>query len=1106
MSGNGPRARTLFVELIETCPPSDWSGRLAEVRREDSQLADRVELLLQAHANPSQLFDDSISPITPRIDDVELVSTVIGPYHLREKIGEGGFGVVYVAEQVEPIRREVALKLIKPGMDSREVIARFEVERQTLAMMDHPHVAKVLDAGMTQNGRPYFVMELVRGQRITTFCDRMRLTIEDRLRIFVDVCRAVQHAHQKGIIHRDLKPSNILVARQDDAPVPKVIDFGVAKALTQQLRGQTVYTAFDQMIGTPMYMSPEQAEMGSLDIDTRSDVYSLGVVLYRLVSGATPYDRDSLRNSTPEQLRRILRHREPLRPSGQFANLSEKESSRVCEERRLDPRRLRNQLAGELDWIVMKAIEKDRNRRYESPTALADDIERFLEGDLVAARPPSAWYRLSKLAGHYRGAIATAAIVLVALCAGLAVAMVQRNEAVKARGLAERRLQEADRERERAEELLYVSDVQLAAQSIEQGEVQQAAALLNRHRPGPATTDRRGLEWHLLMRQVTGHTTEIALSKGPLYTLQHSPDRQWLLAAGATASVYLLDPRTLKLIDSFDTGQKEVNGLTFTKDGARLLTAGDDGTVRIWSFPAFELLQTIRYGERQVYSAILDPDEKQVFVAGREPWIGIFDFETGELLSKLTGHDREVEALEVSQDGRMLGSVSADHTMILWDLQKRKPWSRSDRRVDRLSVLAMFGGDSWIVDGGLDGTLTLTNAGTGEAEAWLSLGDPVQSLAVSADETAIVAATRGGTLHLVLIERSPFGSARTLRLATAWKSHSDRIYGVLWSGDDTVLSVARDGTLCRTRLSPGLRRGRILPGVYPQQFALSPDGRHLVWIRENQMGRIDLQTGKEVPLEGFPVGLEWSEVRYSPDGQRLFAGTLDGRLFMIPFDKPSDVRVRDLKFDHGVWELRCSKDGSLLASVSRDDDRIKVLDVPSLETRFEIALADNWRAALSEDGKLVAVNRGRDALVFELDSGQLIAESLRHHDEAIRSLAFLPGDEELATIGSDRTIRIWGWREGGRPDVVGVHTSGSPVDLQISRDGRTAVTATTQGEVVLWHLPTRQKLFSMAQTELRYRQMALSADERILATTDRLDNLRWYPLQPEAADVAAGED
>ncbi|MFG0335417.1 MAG: protein kinase, partial [Maioricimonas sp. JB049] len=860
MSGNGARARELFVELIESCPPSGWSARLAEVRRQDSRLADRVALLLQAHANPSKLFEDSISPVTPRLDDVELVSTVIGPYHVREKIGEGGFGVVYVAEQVGPIRREVALKLIKPGMDSREVIARFEAERQTLAMMDHPHVAKVLDAGMTEQGRPYFVMELVRGQRITTFCDRSRLTIEDRLRIVVDVCRAVQHAHQKGIIHRDLKPSNILVARQDDTPVSKVIDFGVAKALTQQLTGYTVHTALDQMIGTPMYMSPEQAEMGSLDIDTRSDVYSLGVVMYRLLSGATPYDRESLTNASPERLRQILRYREPLRPSVRFANLLEEERSRVCKERRLEDRRLRNQLAGELDWIVMKAIEKDRNRRYESPAALADDIERFLDGDLVSARPPSSSYRLRKLAARYRGAIATAAFVLLALCVGLAVAMVQRNEAVRARGLAERRLQEADRERERAEDLLYVADVQLAARSIEEGDVRQAAELLERHRPGPDAIDRRGLEWQLLMRHVTGQAKTVPLKDGPLYTLLHSPDGQRLLAAGAAATVHVLDPRTLEKIDSFETGQQEVNGLTFTKDGSKLLTAGDDGTVRIWSFPSFELLRSIRYSDQQAYSAILDPEEKQVIVAGREHWIGIFDFKTGELLAKLTGHEREVEALDLSEDGRRLASVSSDRSLIIWDLQKRVQLTRSAIRADRLSVLAMFSNRSWVVDGGLDGTLTLTNAKTGEAEAWLSLGDPIQSLAVSQDETAVIVGTRGGSLHLVLIEHSPFGNARSVRLAASWKTHDDRIYGVVWSGEDTVLSVAQDGILCQSQLSPGLRRGRVIPGVNPFHIALSPDSRQLMWIRYEQMGGIDLQSGQKLPLDGFPVGPEWTEI------------------------------------------------------------------------------------------------------------------------------------------------------------------------------------------------------------------------------------------------------
>jgi len=365
----------------------------------------------------------------------EQVGSVIGPYKLLQQLGEGGFGIVYMAEQERPVRRTVALKIIKPGMDTAQVIARFESERQALALMDHPNIAKVLDAGATDSGHPYFVMELVKGVPITEFCDKNHLRPEERLKLFIDVCHAIQHAHHKGVIHRDIKPSNVLVTLHDGVPAVKVIDFGVAKATVQKLTEKTLFTAFGQMLGTPAYMSPEQAEMSGLDIDTRSDVYSLGVLLYELLTGTTPIEAATLREAGYAEMQRLIREQDAPRPSTRFSKLGDT-ASVVAGNRGLDVKRLVQLLSGDLDWVVMKALEKDRNRRYDTPGSFADDVQRYLGDEAVLARPPSATYKIGKFARRNRGAVLTATLVAGALVGGIVVATWQALRARHAEAAA----------------------------------------------------------------------------------------------------------------------------------------------------------------------------------------------------------------------------------------------------------------------------------------------------------------------------------------------------------------------------------------------------------------------------------------------------------------------------------------------------------------------------------------------------------------------------------------------------------------------------------------------------------------------------------------------
>jgi serine/threonine protein kinase len=413
---------SLLGEAIEHSSPEDRAAFLDKACAGDADRRARVEELLRAYQAAGNFLQGNRPPAEPvaTVDEPirEGPGTVVGPYKLLEQIGEGGFGIVFMAEQQEPIRRKVALKVLKPGMDTRQVIARFEAERQALALMDHPNIAKVLDAGQAGSGRPYFVMDLVKGVPITEFCDQGQLTTNERLDLFSHVCQAVQHAHQKGIIHRDLKPSNVLVTLQDGRPLVKVIDFGIAKALGQQLTDKSLFTGFAQMIGTPLYMSPEQAAHSNVDVDTRSDIYSLGVLLYELLTGTTPFAKERFQETGYDEIRRIIREEDPPKPSTRISTLGQAAST-VSANRRSDPRRLSQLFRGELDWIVMKCLEKDRNGRYETANGLARDIERYLHDEPVQACPPSAWYRFRKFVRRNKGPLLAAALVLLALVGGI---------------------------------------------------------------------------------------------------------------------------------------------------------------------------------------------------------------------------------------------------------------------------------------------------------------------------------------------------------------------------------------------------------------------------------------------------------------------------------------------------------------------------------------------------------------------------------------------------------------------------------------------------------------------------------------------------------------
>jgi len=611
---NPTREEALAALALEK-PVEERAAWLDQECGADASLRQRVEAMLAAHqAGEGETLPSDTKPAIPfDLPDSadETIGVTIGRYKLREKLGEGGCGVVYVAEQEQPVRRRVALKVIKLGMDTKQVVARFEAERQALAMMDHPNIAKVLDGGTTESGRPYFVMELVRGIRITDYCDQNNLSTKERLDLFIQVCHAIQHAHQKGIIHRDIKPSNILVTLHDGVPVPKVIDFGIAKATEGRLTDATVYTQLHQFIGTPAYMSPEQAEMSGLDIDTRSDIYSLGVLLYELLTGKTPFDAKELIDSGIDAMLKTIREKEPPGPSTRLTQelVGAEEVGRVTpcapssgqststggahgvtrptskseEEVRASSRRLLRiketitLLRGDLDWIVMKCLEKDRTRRYETANGLAADLKRYFNNEPVVARPPSAAYKFQKAWRRNKLAYTAVMAVAVALVAGVVGTSVG--------------LFRAEREQAKAEKAAARATA-ASREALESSELAKAKA-------GALETN---LCFNLIALAHRELTSEPANVKRAKQLLDEGPP--WLQNWEWD---YLRRRRFQEPLVLRDSGEKRVYCVAFSPEGRYLATGGNDGKVRIWDLAGPSLVQTLSNHTGFVVSVAFSP-------------------------------------------------------------------------------------------------------------------------------------------------------------------------------------------------------------------------------------------------------------------------------------------------------------------------------------------------------------------------------------------------------------------------------------------------------------------------------------------------------------------
>ena len=964
---------------------------------EDDDLRLRVSALLEAHEQETGVLSAPTALLaTPLESMVEGPGVELGPYRLSEQIGEGGFGLVFRAEQQQPVRRTVALKVLKPGMDTRQVIARFEAERQALALMDHGNIARVLDAGETESGRPYFAMELVNGVPITSYCEQKGLATHDRLELFATVCQAVQHAHHKGIIHRDIKPSNVLVTLQDGVPVVKVIDFGIAKAIGQQLTDKTLTTSAAQLLGTPTYMSPEQAELGGLDVDTRSDIYSLGVLLYELLTGTTPFDKDRLRAASYDEMRRIIREEEPVKPSTRVRTL-EQTATNVAQRRQREPARLSRLFRGELDWIAMKALEKERGRRYETAAAFAADIQRYLHDEPVAACPPSRWYRLRKLARRNKGVLLAAALVALALVAGTAVSVWQALRATAAMNSERRALLDLGEEQKATtRELGRTRDAEKKA-TLELFEALVAQARANRlsRRIG------QRFETLALLRKATGMAQQMKLPTVRFLELRNE----------AIAALALPDLRVAKEWPDgsdgavhFDSAlsryaRVDLNGKLVVRraaDGKEIYRLPDLGPGDNWPLLS-------RDGG---YLAVFEPGRSRLHVwrlAGAEP---------AEILD-----EPGLGAYMFSSDSRQLALQQADGSIGIFDLATRA-------KVQGLPPLPSVNQMRFHPAGG---RLALVATGrfaqvrdlaTGKVLWQKNLKDPWPSLAWHPHGKILAVADTDSISLWDVAKDKQVGKLENLGEGI----------GCTFNPDGTLLaSVSWAGIL---RLWDPLGNRQLFSTPFAAvTFQFSADGRFLAGTRQGTNLRLwEIAAGHEYrtlvasPLQGKR---RYRSVAISPEGRMLAAGA-EGAGGVGLWDLSSGKELAFLKASAGInyvaLEPRAAgasaeekREGTLLTMGANGLFRWPISAKPLTGAihlgppqTLPVPGQNDGAIAQSQDGRVLASAQFQGGVVLHTDRPDQLIKLEPHQD--VRHVAVSPDGQWVVTGGFGYPGRAKAWR------------------------------------------------------------------------------------------------
>jgi WD40 repeat protein len=1059
-----PRLETIFALAMEI---ADAKERAAFVERAcvgDETLCREVEALLQADEGAGNFMKATqvVSP-TNAIPS-EQPGDRIGRYKLLEQIGEGGFGVVWMAEQEEPVRRRVALKIIKLGMDTRQVLARFEAERQALALMEHPNIAKVFDGGATDTGRPFFVMELVKGIPITNYSDANKLSTRDRLKLFIPVCQAVQHAHQKGIIHRDLKPTNILVTEQDGKPMPKVIDFGVAKATQARLTERTLFTGLHQMIGTPAYMSPEQAGLGALDVDTRSDIYALGVLLYELLTGRTPFTKEEFEKAGLDEIFRLIREQDPPKPSTRLSTLTREELTTIAASRHSAPARLNQLVQGELDWIVMKALEKSRARRYETANGFAADIQRHLNDEPVMAAAPSAAYRARKFVRRHRPSLAVVTVMLLLLLAGAVVSTWQVVRATRAEQKATQNLWHSYLAQARAHRLsgqagrrfdsldaiakaariqpdLALRNEAIAAMGLSDvrhvGPLRPAGSVfgaldanIGRH----ASADAQG---NISIRRLEGDVEEQHLpgfGQPVVWVMRFSPDGQYLAAkyGHGKQSLWIWNLRKKKVV--LKTPAFENGPAAFHPKSHTLAVGLAKGSIALYDLVAGTELRQLTEGESTPYNLSFNPAGDRLAVASHgRPGLQMLEVTTGKSLLTIP-HASKVYAAAWSPDGRQLASACANLNVYLWDaITGRQQAALKAHYSDPVHV-AYHPSGTLLASYGWDGITHFWEPETGqhlfEEPSWsldtsfspdgLRFGTARDHYEVAAGDECRVLAGHPGHRQ---IEGDISPDGRWLASAASdgvrlWDLRSFREIAfvpnanggnqrALFTADARNLWIANGASLRRFELRSQRDGVTETLELIPAE-TVGPLGPNTVACLQTNG---DLRT---IPLYSSLVAGEPSLVEpgksglisISPDHRWLATGNWKGKDAIV-WDAATGARVRVLEIPRSVT-VAFSPDGRWLVtgsgtqySLRRTDTWKSVWDLP----RAPEVGALSGTVTFSHDGKMMALIYSRTLIrLVRTATGEELATLEGSPQEPV---CFSPNDDRLVTRGTQGQLHVW---------------------------------------------------------------------------------------------------